>query len=216
MYRLIILICWSLFFSAQVEAVSLHSEMASVERGAKFFSANCFSCHTLVYLRHDKVAQAAGIIDDHAVRQWSNGVVPPDLSLVAERRGVKWLNDYLHSFYQDINRPTGANNLLVPNTSMINILLPFQGERVLIEDKVSHVKSLKQVTSGSLTPAAFDATINDVVNFLDYAAQPYRDKQHKLGMVVLIFLGIFILLIYVLMKEYWKDVARYKKDNDHE
>ena len=97
------------------------SDMASVRRGAKFFATNCMSCHTMIYLRNDKVAQEAGITIDKMpinVKSWPNGITPPDMSLEADVRGVDWIYTYLHSFYKDTTRPTGVNNLLVNNTSM--------------------------------------------------------------------------------------------------
>ncbi len=110
------------------------SDMASIKRGATFFASNCMACHSLVYLRYDNVAIDAGITYEKMpinVTTWPLGIKPPDLSLEASVRGVDWIYTYLHSFYQDKSRPTGANNLLVPNTAMSGILAPYQGDQVL-------------------------------------------------------------------------------------
>src|SRR5690349_5493357 len=85
-------------------------DIASIKRGAKTFAANCMSCHTLIYLKYDKIAQEAGITIDKMpinVKNWPYNVTPPDLSLEASYRGVDWIYTYLHSFYQDSSRPTG-------------------------------------------------------------------------------------------------------------
>ena len=79
----------------------------------------------MIYLRYDKIAQEAGITYEKMpinVKTWPYGVTPPDLSLEADVRGVDWIYTYLHSFYQDSSRPTGVNNLLVPNTAMPDIV----------------------------------------------------------------------------------------------
>ncbi|MFZ2315227.1 MAG: cytochrome c1 [Gammaproteobacteria bacterium] len=198
------------------------SDMASIKRGAKFVATNCLSCHTLVYLRYDKVAQEAGVTYEKMpvnVKTWPYGVTPPDLSLEADVRGLSWIYTYLHSFYIDAKRPTGANNLLVPDTAMPNIVLPFQGEQVMVKGKPERTELLhhmqwydllKQTKQGSMTPEEFDTTIGDVVNFLGYAAEPYRIQQHKIGFSVLAFLFVFFFLIYALKREYWKDVKRHK------
>ena len=110
------------------------SDMESIKRGAKFFATNCMTCHTLVYLRYNQLAQEAGITYDKMpinVKTWPYGIKPPDLSLETDVHGVNWVYTYLHSFYQDPSRPTGVNNLLVPNSAMPAILAPYQRNQSL-------------------------------------------------------------------------------------
>lgn len=200
------------------------SDMESVKRGAKFFAANCLSCHAMVYLRYDPIAQEAGITYDKmplGIKDWPYGVVPPDLSLETSVRGVDWVYTYLHSFYKDAKRPTGSNNLLVTNTAMPAILAGFQGEQELVPGKVRSGILVNDVEwydmlvltrQGSMTPEQFDATVADLVNFLGYAAEPYRVEQRALGWWVLGFLVILFILMYLLKREYWKDVKKIKRD----
>ena len=180
------------------------------------------ACHTLVYLRYDKVAQDAGITLDKMpinVSNWPFGIKPPDLSLEASIRGVDWIYTYLHSFYQDSSRPTGVNNLLIPNTAMSGILAPYQGDQVLVTNKVSlgilyndtnWYDLLVLTKQGSMTPEQFDATMADLVNFLAYAAEPFHEEQRHLGWWVLGFLAVLFVLMYFIKKEYWKDVKKNK------
>ena len=66
------------------------NDIESIKRGAKFFATNCMSCHTMIYLRYDKIAQDAGITYEKMpinVKTWPYGVTPPDLSLEADVRG---------------------------------------------------------------------------------------------------------------------------------
>jgi len=199
------------------------ADIESIKRGAKTFATTCMSCHTAVYLRYDKLAQEAGVTYEKMpinVKNWPNGVTPPDLSLEADYRGVDWIYTYLHSFYQDTSRPTGVNNLLVPNTSMPAILSAFQGTQVLVND-VPHTIILHQLqwydvlklnSQGSMTPEQFDAMTADVVNFLAYAAAPYTQEQQHIGWWVLGFLIILFPLMYCLKREYWKDVKKQKRE----
>src|SRR5262245_58963905 len=106
---------------ALAEAPINRTDMDSIKRGAKFFATNCVSCHTLTYLRYDKIVKDAKIPTDNKPVA-INGVVPPDLSLVASSRGVNWIYTYLHSFYKDPSTPSGVNNLLFPGTAMPAIL----------------------------------------------------------------------------------------------
>lgn len=206
------------------EAPIDRTNLESVKRGAKFFATNCMSCHTLIYLRYNKIAEDAGITYEKMpinVKSWPYGVKPPDLSLEADVRGVDWLYTYLHSFYQDPTRPTGVNNLLVHNTAMPSILAPYQGMQELIKDKPARgilyndtqwYDYLKLIKQGSMTPDDYDATVADLVNFLAYASQPYYVEQRRIGWWVLGFLVILFVLMYMLKKEYWKDVKKHKDE----
>lgn len=195
------------------------NDVASIKRGAKFFSTICMACHTMIYLRFDKLAQEQGVTYEKMpinVTKWPTAVKPPDLSLEASVRGADWIYTYLHSFYMDKSRPTGFNNLLVPNSSMPDILAGFQGQQVLASDVKDMQKIydhqyqwydlLEESTKGSMTPEQYDALITDVVNFLQYAAEPYKAEQNRLGYWVIGFLLIFLVLIYLLKRAYWKDL----------
>lgn len=226
--------CWlfisALLFSAQIVAaempaivletapVNIH-DTASIKRGAQFFGKICMACHTLVYMRYDKIAREAGVTYEKMpvnVAAWPFGIKPPDLSLEADVRGVDWIYTYLHSFYPDATRPTGFNNLIFPDTVMTAILAPYQGQQMLATDLKTtqriyahqlhwyDVLELKQ--QGTMTPAEFDALTIDIVNFLAYAANPYQAEQRALGVRVLGFLIIFFILAYLLKKNYWRDV----------
>jgi ubiquinol-cytochrome c reductase cytochrome c1 subunit len=227
---IVTILCSSLVSAAEGQFENLvlskapidRSDVASIRRGAKFFATNCLSCHTLRYLRYDKLANEEGITYEKMplnVTSWPNGITPPDLSLEASVRGVDWIYTYLHSFYKDTSRPTGVNNLLVPNSGMSNILGSYQGEQVLVQDPDAagvfnhHVEwygLLNLVKEGSMTPEQYDATIIDVTNFLAYASEPFYADQHRIGWWVISFLIILTIMLYFLKKEYWKDVK--KKD----
>ena len=48
--------------------------------------------------------------------------------------------------------------------------------------------------------------VGDLVNFLVYVGEPFRQSRVELGIYVLIFLGVLFVFAYLLKKEYWKDV----------
>jgi len=156
----------------------------------------------------------------HDVKNWF-GVVPPDLSLVIRQRGVDWIYTYLHSFYRDNNRPWGTNNELLPGVAMPNILLDLQGEqdpvyvskRLKLNGTYKDVKVLdylKLTKPGRLASVEFDRVLTDLVNFLDYVAEPIKVERRHLGFWVLGFLLIFTILAYLLKREYWKDIKNMK------
>jgi len=174
----------------------------------------CSGCHSLKYVRYKGMAQDIGIVDsdgkvlEQAVKDnllftgeritdpimtampkadaanWF-GIAPPDLSLVARSRSADWLFTYLRSFYPDSKRPWGVNNRLFPDVAMPHVLLSLQNQ---------------------LSPAEYDASIRDLVNFLVLMGEPKQLERERLGVWVLIFLGILLVFSWLLKREYWKDV----------
>jgi len=143
------------------------------------------------------------------------GVVPPDLSLVARSRGVDWLYNYLRGFYVDDTREgLGVNNGVFANVGMPHVLADLQGlqrpkyKTVTDADGNEHeiIVGFEMLEPGSMTPSDYDRMIHDLVAFLDYLSEPYRQTRKNVGTGVIIFLFVFLILAYLLKKEYWKDV----------
>ena len=62
------------------------------------------------------------------------------------------------------------------------------------------------MTAGSMKPEEYDQFVRDLVNFLDYAGEPVKEKRQSMGVFVTLFLLVFFVFAYLLKKEYWKDV----------
>ena len=126
----------------------LHDK-ASLQRGAKYFVNYCMGCHSLAYMRYERLADdldirhevaqqninfAGGNIGDlmtvaapaKVQKKWF-GATPPDLTLVARARGVEWLYTYLRNFYKDEKRPYGVNNRVFKDVGMPHVMLELQG-----------------------------------------------------------------------------------------
>ena len=205
------------------------NDKASLQRGAQFFTANCLACHNAAYLRYNrlmdigmseeeirkmlpegsKLGSTMKAMMDSESAKAAFGVAPPDLSVVARSRGTDWLYTYLRSFYVDTTRPSGVNNLVFPGVAMPNILGPLQGDQALHAEKHEggyEVLTLKQVAPGSMSTKEYDATVGDLVNYLDFMSEPAKLVRYKLGYIVLGFLFLLLILTYLLKKEFWKDV----------
>ncbi len=52
----------------------------------------------------------------------------------------------------------------------------------------------------------FEQAVYDMVNFLYYVGEPTRLERERLGLYVLLFLGILFVFAYLLNREYWKDI----------
>ena len=137
------------------------------------------------------------------------GKVPPDLSLIANERGTDYLFRFLTTFYSDPARPTGANNVQYPSVAMPHVLSSLEGVKVAVfrtVDNQSVFDHFVQVAPGSQSREEYQATVRDLVNFLDYAADPSQVQRRSLGVKVLLFLLAFTVLTYLLKREYWKNI----------
>jgi ubiquinol-cytochrome c reductase cytochrome c1 subunit len=59
---------------------------------------------------------------------------------------------------------------------------------------------------GLMSPKEFDRAVRDLVNFLDYMAEPGKHDRQALGVKVILFLLVFLVVAYLMKKEFWKDV----------
>ena len=65
---------------------------------------------------------------------------------------------------------------------------------------------MELVEQGTQSPAEYDRTVRDLVNFLAYMGEPIKLERQSLGIKVLLFLFVFFILAYLLKKEFWKDI----------
>jgi ubiquinol-cytochrome c reductase cytochrome c1 subunit len=209
------------------------NDIASLQRGVRNFMSYCSGCHSLKYLRYNRMTadlkmpetlQASLMVTsdkpfdpivsampaDSAL--WF-GKSPPDLSLEARAKGVDFIYSYLKGFYADKTRAWGVNNMYLPGTAMPHVLADRQGlqEPVFKSEaeggaSVMVLAGVEPMTSGALKPEEYDQFVRDIVNFLDYAAEPVKAKRQSLGIYVTLFLLVFFVFAYLLKKEYWKDV----------
>lgn len=210
------------------------NNQASLQRGAKLFVNYCLNCHSANYMRYnrltdiglseeqiksnllfasEKVGDTMQVTMTKADAKAWFGVVPPDLTVEARARTADWLYTYLRGFYRDDSRPTGWNNVAFSNVGMPHVLWELQGQQVMkVEEHVdadwvrTESRHLVLDKPGSMTPAEYDAAAADLVNYLVFMAEPAQMQRQKLGVIVLLFLGLLFVVAYYLKKEFWKDV----------
>ncbi len=148
------------------------------------------------------------------------GATPPDLTLVARVRRPDWVYTYLLSFYEDHTRPWGVNNVVFKDVGMPNVLGHLQGLQVKGTAPVAvgydtltgqeileeHDDVLYLAEEGSLNEEEFEKLVFDLVNFLVYVAEPIALERQSLGWKVLLYLTILLVLVYLLNKEFWRDI----------
>ncbi len=211
-------------------------DQAATRRGAKLFVDYCLNCHPAALMRYGRIGQDLNMTDEQVhnqlittdakigdlmkvamspvdAKRWF-GSAPPDLSVIVRARGVDWLYTYLRSFYRDESRPWGVNNTVFADVGMPHVLWELQGlqkpikGKMVAADGTEHevITGYELVEQGKLSPKEYDLAIRDLVSFMAYLSEPSKLQRLALGKWVLLFLSLLLVLVYLLKREYWKDI----------
>ena len=117
------------------------NDAASLQRGAKWYVNYCLGCHTISYMRYNRLAADLDLseemvmlnlvttdakfgetmgnsMDPEQAKEWF-GKNPPDLSLIGRSRGPDWIYSYLLGFYSEKiqfqHKTPFLSNLLLEN-----------------------------------------------------------------------------------------------------
>ncbi len=213
------------------KAPDVQSDQAALQNGAKVFVNYCLSCHSLSFVRYnrltelglteqqvrenlmftaDKIGEQMRVAARPAEQKQWFGVNPPDLTLVARARasgdgsGADWLYTYLRSFYRDDQRSTGWNNTVFANVGMPHVLWELQGQQALNHE----THKLELTVPGQMSTTEYDKQVADLVGFLVWAGEPGAGFRKQVGFGVLAFLLVLFGVSYALKKAYWKDVEK--------
>src|SRR5580658_8932977 len=211
------------------------SDPASLQRGARNFLNYCIGCHSLKYMRYQRMADdlkiPTPVLQTNLLQPGATnldyitspmpaadaqawfGKAPPDLSLMARSKGPDYIYQFLKTFFADPSRPTGTDNLSLPSAAMPAVLSELEGVKVA---KFREVKGpggttkvfdhFESVSPGNMTPEEYDGFVRDTVNFLDYVGEPSQIERRSMGVWVVLFLLALSAFAYLLKQEYWKDV----------
>lgn len=214
------------------------NDMESLKRGARHFANYCMGCHSASLMRYNRIGQDLGIdeaelenmmiftgakvgdlmhisMDAEDAKQWF-GTKPPDLSVVARSRGIDWIYTFLRSFYKDPARPWGVNNAVFKDVAMPHVLWELQGLQAPNYDTLKGkdgmtrqvISGFELVEPGDASPSEYDLIVRDIVNFLHYLGEPAKSTRLRLGKWVILYLVLFLVLMYFVKKEYWKDIKK--------
>lgn len=132
------------------------SNLASLQKGARNFVNYCLGCHSLGFMRWNRVAKDLELSDEQLqesliftgskvheyikspmpradAAEWF-GRAPPDLTLITRAKGSDYVYRFLKGFYRDDSpsRTTGVNNLMLDGASMPAVLADLQGVQALV------------------------------------------------------------------------------------
>ena len=211
-------------------------DRASAQRGYQIYKEVCSSCHSLKLVAYrnleelgfskEEVKQIAsealindgpnddgemferpGLPSDHfaspyaneqAARSVNSGAYPPDLSLIVKARhdGANYVYSFLTGFADaPEDFPLAEGKSYNPY---------FEGRQISMPPPITDDG---QVDYKDDTFATKEQMAIDVVNFLQWAAEPETEHRKKMGVRSMIFLGILFVILLAAKKAVWKKIV---------
>lgn len=132
--------------------------------------------------------------NEKAARAMNNGAYPLDLSLIVKARldGANYIYSLLTG-YTD-----APEHVSVPEGAYYNAYFP--GHIIKMPPPIS---SDDQVSYQDETPATIDQMTKDVVNFLQWAAEPEMQERKSMGMRVMLFLVVMTVFFFIAKRRIW-------------
>ena len=134
--------------------------------------------------------------NEKVARASNNGALPPDHSLIIKARedGPNYVYSLITGYKaapDGVTVPTGAYYNPYMDGHIIKMAPPLKEGSVTYQDG---------------TPATVDQEAHDIVNFLQWAAEPEMEERKEMGIHVMLFLGAMTMFFYLVKKRIWSDL----------
>ena len=204
------------------DGVNAEWDVEQIFRGYRVATQVCLACHSFKYIKHrdlmklgfseDQVRKLAEEMDmdtideklisaltDENAKQLYGGPVP-DLSLMnlARPHGADYTYALLAGYEE---APEGFD---VPQGGYYNKYMP--GHVIAMPPPLTFDGQVEYPEGGP--DATVEQMARDVTAFIEWTSEPVKVERKNLGMYVLIYLLIFTILSYLLMKAIWRDVKK--------
>ncbi|WP_412057692.1 cytochrome c1 [Bartonella sp. DGB2] len=198
-----------------------------MRRGLQVYQENCSACHSLNYITYQDLSALnynqdepnkrlpTPFLNQDVAKEANNGIIPPDLSLIARARAIPrpfpalisdiFTNyttegaDYIASLLTGYNQIPPAG-LKLPENTWYN---PYysNGPAFAMPPPLND----GDITYNDGTSETVQNYARDVAAFLMWTADPYLEKRKKTGFRVLLFLIVLSLLAYLIKRDIWKN-----------
>ncbi len=137
--------------------------------------------------------------NEQAARAANNNALPPDLSLIIKARedGANYVYSLLTGYQEP---PAGFE---VGENMYYNPYFAGGGSQLAMTPPLTQEG---QVQYADGTQPTVDQMAQDVVNFLQWAAEPEMEKRKGMGVKVILFLAVFTFLFMLWKRKLWRDV----------
>jgi ubiquinol-cytochrome c reductase cytochrome c1 subunit len=134
--------------------------------------------------------------NEQQARATHNGAYPPDLSLIIKARhdGA----NYLYSLLTGYEAPPA--DVQLGAGQYYNPYMP--GHKIAMAQPMAD----GQVSYEDGTQASLDQMSRDVVNFLQWAAEPEMEHRKQTGLKVLFFLAVFTGFMFAAYRKLWRNI----------
>jgi ubiquinol-cytochrome c reductase cytochrome c1 subunit len=135
--------------------------------------------------------------NDKAAAAANGGALPPDMSLLFKARHdggnyiFSLLTGYGHKVPEHVSVPEGAHYNPYMDGGVIKMAPPLSEGGVTYQDG---------------TVASVEQQAKDIVNFLQWAAEPEMEERKSMGIHVMIFLLAMTVFFYIVKKRVWSDL----------
>lgn len=219
-------------------------DYAAIQRGFKVYKEVCSACHSvkLLAFRHleqigfsqDQVKSLASEYDvqdgpneegqmfkrpgrpsdaipspyanEKEARAANNSALPPDLSLIVKAR--QGGANYIYSILTGFTNPPESVKL---GENMYYNPYFAGGQIAMMPPLISE----GQITFDDGTKATVEQMAHDVVNFLQWAAEPEMQDRKSIGLRALTFVGILAVLMWFANKAVWRNLKKNEENDEN-
>lgn len=137
--------------------------------------------------------------NEAAGRAANGGAYPPDLSVITKARHGK--EDYIFALLTGyVDPPAEMKDKMMPGMHYNEY---FPGGQIAMPNPIV---ADDLVTYADGTKATKEQMARDVTTFLAWAAEPRLEERKRVGVKVMIFMGVFALVLFAAYRRLWKDV----------
>jgi ubiquinol-cytochrome c reductase cytochrome c1 subunit len=135
--------------------------------------------------------------NDNAARASNNGALPPDFSLLVKARHDG--PNYIHSLITGFEATPAGFDILP--TQYYNPYFP--GRKLSMPPPLTQDGQVKYEDG---TNPTIDQMSRDVVQFMQWAAEPEMEQRKRMGISAIIYIALFTIIFFFAYKKIWKRV----------
>ena len=137
-----------------------------------------------------------------ASRAANGGAYPPDMSLLSKAR--EGGPDHIFSILTGYGPTPSALDGKIPKGKYYNDAYP--GFAISMPPPLTDARvDFGKDEAGKPVPNDLQHEAYDVSEFLAWASEPHLEERHRMGLQVMIFLGVFAALLYAAKVKVWRD-----------
>lgn len=165
------------------------------------------------YTTERLAAYLRGFYQDDARDTGWNNMVSPNIGMPHVLHQLSGVNKLVETVYAadgkelktDHEAEAKAQAAFIATQSMSSFEHHTDKKDGKVENKYI-VRTIANVSPGIMTPVEYDIAVADIVNFMDFVAEPNKAKRIQIGIIMLFLLAFLLAAAIWLKKEFWKDI----------